>query len=208
MFYAITAFAMENRQASWKILREAVESGNIDVIRALIPQNPHDTLIRVCSNAARIGNMDVLKWTAESYESSVGSIDSRGMIAYYLTRNNHADELKTWVTEHKGKLQGDEVFIACSYGSVACLKWLLGYNRELFIKHYVEFIHPRHSDEILELLHAYEIPGRYKEECKREMCKVCRSVVVWNLWEMLDPSFDNYIQWLPREMIEDTLLIT
>lgn len=59
--------------------------------------------------------------------------------------------------------------------------------------------------EILELLHNYKVQGDYQEDCMRGRCSVCKKCIVGEMWEMDRNEFENTIQWLPREMVEDSL---
>ena len=44
-------------------------------------------------------------------------------------------------------------------------------------------------------------------EIRELMLKYIRKDVIWDLWEMETDTFDSFIQWLPREMIEDSLAL-
>jgi len=59
------------------------------------------------------------------------------------------------------------------------------------------------SREMLQLLHTYSIKGVYQMKCRAGKCPVCREIALCELWEMDYAEFENRVQWLPREMVED-----
>lgn len=59
------------------------------------------------------------------------------------------------------------------------------------------------SREMLRLLHEHSIEEKYQLDCKATKCPVCVERALCALWEMDYDVFENTVQWLPREILED-----
>lgn len=64
----------------------------------------------------------------------------------------------------------------------------------------------RYTHEMLDVLHEYGILGEYTKECTSE-CKWCKREQVKDMWVMESEEYEGVLQWLPREMLFDTLSI-
>lgn len=92
-----------------------------------------------------------------------------------------------------------ELYGAVLYGSVHRVRKLL----ENGVTCYVDV--DRSNIPMMEVCHEYQVPGNYQLECRLGICIVCKRQAVRELWEMDSSTFENMIQWLPREMMEDII---
>jgi len=91
---------------------------------------------------------------------------------------------------------------------VSVVKWLCehGYTHLLTGVRACEYFDLDRAREIYNVYHEYGIRGEYLKVCNSDgKCKGCLKETVGELWEMDISEFENGIQWLPREMVQDTL---
>ena len=105
--------------------------------------------------------------------------------------------------------------IACEngYGSILILLINLGFK---LTRAYNVLCCPnyRELEKVYMVYHQFGSKGRYQQRCLKGLCLLCHVVEIGKLWELeeIDNGLDkennnirytNYIQFLPRELVED-----
>lgn len=65
------------------------------------------------------------------------------------------------------------------------------------------YLNAENEIKMLQLYHQLELPGKYKNLCKENSCRCCYIHILRKLWELETEIYTNYIQLLPRELVED-----
>lgn len=85
------------------------------------------------------------------------------------------------------------------YGATNMMRWLC--ERGCAIHCFPSDANP--PKEMIRIAHEYNIDGQYREVCKEGICAMCKEIWVKDAWEMDEIEYENGIQWLPRELMED-----
>lgn len=103
------------------------------------------------------------------------------------------------------KLTNSAFDCAVAFGVIAVARWLCEHG-----------IYPSTidiwdvDDEYVQLFHDYKIDGPHEIKCEAGTCSVCIAMkqkeTIQELWEMDVDEYDNVIQWLPREMLEEVIV--
>jgi hypothetical protein len=120
--------------------------------------------------------------------------------------NEHLDILQYLIDS------GCTTYIEDIYGlldmDVSIIKFL--HERDVNIDDDIDLAEVRHSE--IDSARYYH-DNIYRKECDEE-CKYChlaleeKKELLWNLWELeIYDDYQSFAQWLPREMIEDTLFL-
>lgn len=89
--------------------------------------------------------------------------------------------------------------------NIVFVKWCLELGHVNKNALWVPFVNSNISQEMLRLLHEHKVPGSYTSACKNGTCAICKKRLLNDMWIMMTAKFDNRVQWLPREMMDDTL---
>ena len=94
--------------------------------------------------------------------------------------------------------------------NVECMRWLLS-NEENVQVNEIQISSHVSKDRafaFLTLLHDLNVGGTWKDStCNIGKCSVCAIEKTWDAWVMEHQEFNSLIQWLPQEMVVDTVTL-
>lgn len=199
------------------------KSGDIEGLKELI-QGGYPVKISLFSGAAKRMNLDMCDYLV-SLEKSVAGIRIVGLIACRFgsfrmldwalekdmkinslhftiaASNGHLDIIK-YLKEKGGIHDSKPLCSAARSGHVDVLLWFLE-NESRLDKAPALHIWNSNYNQIVQVFHDYKIPGHYQRRCDNGKCNSCRVDIVWDEWILKNPEYDNYIQMLPQELVED-----
>lgn len=199
------------------LLTKAISCDQVEIVKHF------HSLQNAASEAARAQTLNHIVAMAISYrsyntiryalESGAQPIQHVGIISKHICE----DELMDCVFGNADKT----ALIALAkysgaYANTSVVKWLCtrGHSNLLTgdIPMFARIETPAGTEneyaDLYNLYHEYNIKGKYLGVCsRRTRCKGCIKEALVDLWEMDVEQFDNGIQWLPIEMVEDTIML-
>lgn len=191
--------------------------GQTDVLRMCAATNKWSNAIDARRlaywNVCKYGHLETLKYLVSIahpdhmkeiamcvYKAAV-KCERYNIIEWWMTHECTQSGLLSWFSHGTG------IQTAIYFGQVAMLEWLI--SKGVFSSIDTMDMHTEVNSEtkhrILRVLHVHRFPGIYQVDCNAGTCSVCREERIWDMWEMDTTQFTEHVQWLPREMVEDTL---
>lgn len=202
---AIRKLIDNEKYSPGELLRQSVKSGNISSISYLCCQlnvNSINIHMYVCNISILLHHNHVVEWCVQ--QSSFPKLRRTNINKLLRTAilYENATSLSIMRTHKQFNVCLNEVFrdLARS-GCVQGYQWLLE-------QEYRPSSFPKQVPEMIELYHMYNIPGAHQVKCREGTCIMCKQFILSDTWMMDTLHFDNIFQWLPREMMEDTLALT
>lgn len=204
-----------------RVMTRAAIHGQLRVIQKFVPvdefkRTPINALhlgYRICGNAARYGHIHILehiismigmKEMVKKYDlriqSAVANFDQVEVLEWWIKRREDNPRLRYKYDMNQlvhfavlnGKYRILQCLSECGYSSYA---------------HMIPSKRVSKGDAMntMIVMHKWKLPGIYQETCESGKCIVCGVEKTWDLWIMDNREFTSSIQWLPREMVEDTI---
>ena len=198
------------------VLIHAAKYNRVDVIGYVIRSNrmPVDTLIDRISKArikaAKYGHRSVLEYFvnrfSNEYSCKKDTVLSHISLSGVMVARGHLEAVKWWCTvSDANTLLHLNFRTAVHYGQITIMEWLHDIGRTCQTLDISPTINHEKRVQTLALLHKWKIGGSYQIDCNSGVCIVCRVQMMWNSWEMEENDYTSWIQWIPREVLEDTL---
>lgn len=166
--------------------------------------------IGVCANGqletfkflVSIATHDHLKGIANCVYSAAVICEQKDIIEYWMSLGHGDGGMLGQFSYSLG------IHTAIEYGNWKMLEWLISNG----IRCTIESIEMRDvSNEnrirVLQVLHEHRFYGVYEDDCNSGVCKVCLTNSLWDVWKMDTDEFTKNMQWLPREMVEDVVML-
>lgn len=191
--------------------------GHVDIFAKCVSKqhiidNYYDITDCMCRVAASIGQTTIL-----SFLNNV--LVPKGIIAYTdsiwdaFFLYGQLEVMEWWFREVRNFSYGQNADIKESV--VQCLIWngksdmLIkalerGYRANVDSIHTWKRVNKEDEIKVGMIVHEWKLKGGYKKECVKGDCLICPLLNIWDMWVMESQEFTSSIQWLPREMIEDT----
>lgn len=191
------------------VLVEAAFRNKLKVVKHFMPSPSTTRRIREYTiAAANGGSIDVLEYIAG--DVGVEKLKESGaweLVGITLLTRGRKRAFGRWV-EMGGEITKRIVETAAYYSEHVILKWLLVNHGNMGA--YVGYlVNEGTTDEYhtLKVMHEHGVDGEYRKDCESGECNVCKEDNVWNMWSMEDMEYSENVQWLPKEMMKDVLLL-
>lgn len=195
------------------VLLNALIKGDVDKVKQMYAKYNYAVKLTAASHifdmGIRYGHVDVVKYAMTLKKQSMG-VDSAKCVAIgtvAMVEFLYGHEM--WKDDGSS-----DVFIksvmdeAAMRGNVDVLQWFFEHGHVRCssgcIPREVDDLDYDNMVKVVSLYHQYQVDGAYKFDCP-ECCTMCTQITMQNLWEMDTRKFENGVQWLPREMLIDTL---
>lgn len=173
-----------------------VQYGSIEILEYVMSKTNYINLMMIMNNAIRYLRFDVIDWCAPriiidtSYswdDLAVGKVKNVVLLDY-LHRLG-------WVPNHCN------LWDAFYHQNAMVCNWICSHLSAI-PTNYLIMRGEKCTVEIAQCVQKYGLNGHEYQICEGH-CSVCRTIQCLNDWEMNDETFTHYIQWLPRELLED-----
>ena len=189
----------------------AIECGKLDILTYIYETKNIDIFwrhFRVACNSRNDNCIEIIDWLLDFYEPNDEDFEfllascNFDVIESLLDQEFEFDtrlkprgikDPKELIKRYITKKNKNIIYDTILRGDAKALEWLLDNNFTLDGNH--DFSNIPNRKIIMKILHQHGL-------CDNN-CEVCLSDDLWNLWELDSEEYDNYIQLLPREIVED-----
>lgn len=212
-----------------RVIKEAIKYGQLIVIQKCISVGDleyNENVVKcICRYATKYDQLAILQFVVQELGLGVIGDMCDATIVNTAIEHSSISVLEWWEQMRESdpgeytpmEYGSDMLNHAVRSGQSEVLLWLLehGYRTQISCR-FKDTVTKEKQMEVIKVLHlddeydddvGYTMGGWFRDDCKNGKCAVCTAEKMWEIWILESQEFTDNVQWLPKEIMEDTLAL-